>query len=246
MRIHLIGLLGTLVTVGAAVGCGDDTEPPTSTSTSTTTTTTTTSGGGEGGGATTTTTTTTTTTSGGGEGGGGGNANPPPPVLGAMIERMGRPAINTAANNTFNADMAAKDAAKDAYNQSPSANWAGFAPEVAKNLAILDSLDATCGNQLLAGPMAVAGRYDTLASVLADDRLWVNSNGASCGAYLAVEANATGILPNMDCGGRTLKYDVIETSYSVLAAGALTGVDDTITADPVKTGGTAFPYLAAP
>jgi hypothetical protein len=38
---------------------------------------------------------------------------------------------------------------------------------------------------------------------------------------------------------------VIDTSYSVLAAGILTGVDDTITADDAVALG-EFPYVAAP
>src|SRR5438045_6193332 len=45
-----------------------------------------------------------------------GGGPPAPPALGAQIDRMGRPAINTALNNTFNADAASKGKAKDAYN----------------------------------------------------------------------------------------------------------------------------------
>ena len=63
--------------------------------------------------------------------------------------------------------------------------------------------------------------------------------------YLAVEANAAGALANDQGGGRTPAMDVILRSYSVLAAGALTGVDDTITAGP-SAQVTAFPFLAAP
>ncbi|MFT4704141.1 MAG: hypothetical protein ACI81R_001837 [Bradymonadia bacterium] len=55
----------------------------------------------------------------------------------------------------------------------------------------------------------------------------------------AIEEGAGG------CGGRTLGDDVIDRSYSVLAAGILTGVDDTITANDVVNS-EAFPYLAAP
>lgn len=160
---------------------------------------------------------------------------------------MGRPAINTAGNATFEADPEKADASKNAYNTSADpAKWKDFIPEVQKNLAILDSLDANCGNQLAADKTKMdATRYAPLAGVLADDRLYVNAAGMTCGAYLGVEANALGVLPNMDCGGRTLAYDVIETSYSVLAAGALTGVDDTIKISE-SAKGTTFPYLAVP
>lgn len=220
-------LVTALSCAALASGCGDDSE------TSAT-------------GTTTTTTNTNTTTTGEGGTGGGADVNPNVPMLGEQVERMGRPAINTAANHTFDGNSATKDAAKDDWNKAPRADWGQFRDEVANNLGILDSLDANCGNQFLAGPAATADRYDGLAGVLADDRLWVNMASDSCGVYLAVEANATGALPNNDCGGRRLVDDVIETSYSLLAAGILSGVDDTIDADPAKTGGELFPYLAPP
>lgn len=174
---------------------------------------------------------------------------PPVPALGAMIDRMGRPAINTALNNTFAADATAAGTAKDNYNKAAQSSWASYTAEMAKNLAILDSLDTNCGNQLLAGSVAIAGRYNTLAGVLADDQLYVNTASATCGQYLAVEANAVNVAPNNDCGGRTLTYDVIDTSYSVLAAGALSGVGDDIGSDSDGSNiqsNTTFPFLANP
>ena len=113
---------------------------------------------------------------------------------------------------------------------------------MAGNLAILDSLDTVCGNQLLAGPTATAGRYGTLAGVLADDRIYVNTSSGTCAQYLAVEANAVGI-PNGDCGGRTFAYDTIDTTYSVLAAGALGGVGDGIPRDADANHSAEFPFL---
>lgn len=169
------------------------------------------------------------------------------PTLGAQVDRMGRPAINTAGNATFESDPEKADMSKTAYNTaSDPTKWSAFIPEVQKNLAILDSLDGNCGNQLAADISKMdASRYAPLAGVLVDDRLYVNSEGAACGAYLGVEADALKVLPNMDCGGRTLAMDVIETSYSVLAAGALNGVDDTIKISEAAKG-TTFPYLAGP
>jgi hypothetical protein len=169
---------------------------------------------------------------------------PAKPALGAPIDRMGRPAINTAANKTFTAD-ATRSAAEDAYNHNGDpATWvATFAADMKATVAILDGLDADCGNQLLADANPQM-RYSVLAGVLAGDMLQVDASKTSCGAYLAVEANATGVLANNECGGRTFEMDVIETSYSVLAAGALAGVDDGIgfTAHTTAT----FPYLGAP
>jgi hypothetical protein len=174
----------------------------------------------------------------------------PVPTLGAQIDRMGRPAINTALIAVFETDAGAQGAAKNSYNtDNAQPGWsAKYAPEQAKNLAIFDGLDTKCGNQLFANPDGGSNLqvYGTLASVTADDRLWLDTSGTSCNTYLAVEANATGFLANKDCGGRALKYDVIDVTYSITAAGTISTVPDGITADPVKTAATAFPYLAAP
>src|SRR6185369_16750954 len=85
--------------------------------------------------------------SGGGADGGGpdmaASSNPTPPTLGAQIDRMGRPAINTALTNPFDivAGMTV-DQVKDAYNaEGAEAMWASkFAKNIATNLAILDGL----------------------------------------------------------------------------------------------------------
>jgi hypothetical protein len=218
--------IGILLFVGAtaalaAVGCGDETSGTTTASTGT--------GGG-----------------GGGDGGaGGGSANPAAPKPGALIDRMGRPAINTALNHTFDNNPEAKEAAKNKWNTDEPEAWTSHQPEVEKNLAILDGIDTTCGNQLLAGMDVAPGRYSGLAGALTDDRLWLNTGAMACQAYLAVEANATGVLANMDCGGRKLGYDVIDVSYSVLAAGALSGVTDAV-GTPSDVGGEVFPYLTPP
>ncbi len=227
-------ILGGIALIGGAslVGCGDDTSSASNSTTSSTSTSSSTGGGGNGTG---------------GGGGSGGGGNPAAPALGSQIDRFGRPAINTALNHTFDVDAAKKDAAKDAYNADKlAAKWsATYTPEFATNLAILDSLDTVCGNQAFAGNDPIAGRYNTLAGVLADDRVWVKTDATSCTTYLAVEANATMFLPNGDCGGRKLAYDVIDESYSLLAIGMVAGVGDGIAADE-DTNGAAFPYLAAP
>ena len=172
------------------------------------------------------------------------SATPP----GIQVERMGRAGINTAVVDPFFAEESEHAKVQDAYNASADpALWAGqFADRMAGQLAILDSLDTVCGNQLLAGPTAVAGRYDGLAGVLADDRLYINTASGDCQQYLAVEGNALGITNN-DCGGRTPLHDTIDVSYSVLALGALTGVGDAIPLDADGTASlTAFPFLDSP
>jgi hypothetical protein len=169
---------------------------------------------------------------------------PAPPTLGDQIDRMGRPAINTALNSSFS--ETGKGAAKDGYNQDKAkAGWsAKYLAEFEKNLAIIDAVDTNCGNQFLADTTKTdASRYATLAGVLADDRLWVDTTKTSCGAYLAVEGQATGKIPNSECGGRKPEFEVMKISYSVLATGALTGVSDGVT-PLAKSKVATFPYLA--
>lgn len=206
----------------------------------------TTTGSGGSTGSTTATTSTTVTTGDMTTTGTGGDMTPPPPKLGTQIDRFGRPAINTAANHTFELDAAKKNAAKDAWNANGDpATWAAYTADVAASIAVIDSLDTVCGNQVFAAPAAAAGRYNTLAGVLADDRIWLKTDAASNNVYLAVEANATNLIPNMDGGGRKLDFDVIDASYSLLAIGKVSGVGDGVDAD-ADTKGEAFPYLAAP
>jgi hypothetical protein len=184
-------------------------------------------------------------------------ANPAPPLLGMQIDRLGRPAINAALIDAFDTlPTMTPDQAENAYNAaSDPAQWNTlFSAQLAGNIAILDGLDGVCGNQIAAGAAdagSATGRYGLLAGVLADDRLYVNTTKSdagtvTCSAYLGVEANATGLLPNHDCGGRKPEYDVVDVSYSVLAVGVVgsTPVTDGVAND--STFLTAFPFLAAP
>lgn len=194
--------------------------------------------------------------SGGNTGGSGGVAGsdggtvPTPPTLGAQIDRMGRPAINTALNKTFEADNTKKQAAKDAYNlDGDTSKWGGNVTEFQGNLAILDSLDTVCGNQLLYNVEA-AQPYSGLAGALAKDWLIVDVTKTTCG-YLGYETPVLGLGTTGNCGGRMLADDVIDLSYSGLAAGAAgfpsgkPAVGDGVAAND-KAFLTSFPYLAAP
>ena len=183
-----------------------------------------------------------------------GGGNPPPPTLGQQIDRMGRAGVNTALTDPFNTNATmTPDQVKDAYNASrdPSTWATAWAPTIAKNLAILDGLDRVCGNQLIAKP-APGGtvppdRYMPLANVLADDQLYVNTNSGACTTYLAVEANATNVIPNNDCGGRTPLYNTIDVTYSLLAIGMPSGVTNGITSDvDGNANTTSFPFLGNP
>ncbi|MEP6863853.1 MAG: hypothetical protein ABJE66_24715 [Deltaproteobacteria bacterium] len=185
----------------------------------------------------------------GSDGGGSGSGFPAAPALGAQIDRMARPAINTALNHGFD-KTAAAGTAKDAYNADGSpGGWTMYVPEFAKNLAILDSLDtgltcvngtctvnaaATpgdgCGNQveyngtLTGGGTPTAMSYFGLAGVLSDDELYLDTNKGVSDLgngqnYLAVEFNVLSSVNNASCGGRAPTNDVIDTSYAALAVG---------------------------
>ena len=185
---------------------------------------------------------------------GSDDSNPPPPRVGAVqIDRMGRAAVNTALTNPFFRESVASEESQherilDDYNAAndPSQWVARFSSLIASNLAILDGLDGVCGNQVLAGPAPVAGRYKALADILADDQLYVNTASGTCNQYLAVEANAIGIA-NTDCGGRTPLENTIDITYSVVAIGRLTGVTNGVTSDADGTASlTVFPFLDRP
>lgn len=175
-----------------------------------------------------------------------------PPTLGTQIDRVGRPAISSALIKTFEGDETKRNAAKDAYNAASPANQPSYVPDIKAGLAILDALDQNCGNQL-AADLTAGKRYEFLATVLANDQLWVNAASGSCGGsdggtYLGVEAEALSVLSagQGGCGGRTPKEDVIERTYSVLAAGVLSGIDDTVEGDGKPHDKDVFPFLAAP
>ncbi|MBL0215898.1 MAG: hypothetical protein IPQ07_18715 [Myxococcales bacterium] len=95
----------------------------------------------------------------------------------------------------------------------------------------------------------------TLATVLSDDQLYVDTTKLTCNFYLSLEVEVAtgGGVAHTQCGGRTLAHDVIDTSYSLLAAG-LGGFDAANSFAPrihdnapVHTDITdTFPYLGAP
>lgn len=178
---------------------------------------------------------------------------PAAPTIGTIqLDRMGRPAINTALNFAFRNDTGATPS-KDAYNaDNNKTNWrTAWAGEIIKNLAIIDVIDGGmtnnglcetgetnaanptecptanqvgagigCGNQaaydatMATSPLA----YSTMAAILADDRLYLDTSKTLCAFYLAVEF---GVLTtgNSTCGGRAPAYDVMDFTYSALTMG---------------------------
>ncbi|CAN5922952.1 hypothetical protein BH11MYX3_BH11MYX3_17600 [soil metagenome] len=216
---------------------------------------------------------------------------PAPPTLGVQVDRMGRPAVNTALNAVLDNDPP-KTAKKDAYNAATdrttwvaatvnpagvdavpySANPKSVRAEFARSLAVFDALDqgllpgahtATpagttgpgegCFNGALHNVPANSG-YLTLATVLADDQLYVDTSKLTCNFYLSleVEVATSGGIVHSQCGGRTPTHDVIDTSYSLLAAG-LQGFDTALAprfgdgvAAHTDVNNDTFPFLGTP
>jgi hypothetical protein len=201
--IQFVG--GLLLSVGLLVACGDDTEDA--------------GGGPNGGGGGTGAGDTGGGGSGAGDTGGGGSDGGggagPRPEKGAAIDRMGRPAINTALNGAFiqfdaNGDPQPSDNTQrleeqDAYNEDTQpGDWAASYTEIfAANLAILDVLDAGAGNPqpgACENPVTSCANsesdtgtcYDFVAGALANDRLFVYADGAECSAAPIENEGANG------------------------------------------------------
>jgi hypothetical protein len=179
---------------------------------------------------------------------------PAAPTLGTQIDRMGRPAISTALDHSFDPSATTANAAKNAYNADADvATWPQtYASEFAQNLAIFDVLDGGlngnglceqaeshstapgdcpgpaqsgagigCGNQVGINPNGTTNMqaYGTLAGLLADDRLYLDTSRGKCELFLAVELGVVTGEGNIACGGRAPEYDVIDVVYSATAMG---------------------------
>jgi hypothetical protein len=181
----------------------------------------------------------------GGSGDAGGAGLPPRPELGGQIDRVGRPMVSTLFLQPF-ADPGARDSLRSAYNGAPESAWEGFGGEIRTSLGAFDALNVTCGDQFLADPGAMgAARYDRLAQLFVDDRLWVNSASTNCRFFLGVELAAT-VAPSLvnDCGGRTPGQDVVDPLYSLVTRGMTMGLSDGIDGDSTVHSTTDFPFLA--
>src|SRR5262249_4170304 len=128
---------------------------------------------------------------------------PSRPSLGAPIERIGRPLTANALLAPLAPDEIS-DRRKEAYNGSAPAEWPEVEVGIRHTLGLYDGFDGICGNQWLADtdnePRLM--RYHRLATLLADDRIWINSKSSVCTQYLAVELAAFGRSETLgaDCG----------------------------------------------
>lgn len=138
---------------------------------------------------------------------------------------------------------------KEDYNAATPQGAAQFVPEIEKSLALYDAFDGKCGNQLLsAGAAPAPQRYEKLARLLADDRLWVNTESTVCTQLFGVElASLAGHTEAaIDCGGRTPLYSAANVYRSLLVDGTTTSISDGLDRDEKRHSETEFPFLAAP
>jgi len=171
------------------------------------------------------------------------------PSLGEQIERTARPLIKNALVGGPLTSDAENDRRKEAYNRVGRTGWRQFTPDIQRTLAFYDGLDGNCGSQWLAhARVQPSKRYERLAQLLADDRIWVNSKSRVCTQFLAVELAASGapFASTGDCGGRTPNYDASNMFRSLLINGWMSGFDDGLHRDDKVHSPTEFPFLAAP
>jgi hypothetical protein len=165
-----------------------------------------------------------------------------------QIDRAARPLTGNALLATLGSD-AESDALKERYNRATPATSGAFVPEIAKGVALYDGFDGRCGDDLLVDRKAPpARRYWPMATLLADDRLWLNSRSSTCTQLFAVERAALAGEAAMagDCGGRSITYDAVNVYRSLIANGTTAGIDDGVHADEKVHSIAVFPFLTAP
>jgi hypothetical protein len=165
-----------------------------------------------------------------------------------QLDRAARPLTGGALLGTLAGDEIS-DKLKEAYNAATPRTGGEFVAVIEKALALYDAFDGKCGNQLLSNHAVPASRrYEALAKVLADDRLWVDTKSTLCTQLFAVElASLAGHTEAaIDCGGRTPLYNAANIYRSLLVDGTSTSVDDGVDRDEKQHSETEFPFLAAP
>jgi len=153
---------------------------------------------------------------------------PAAPALGTQIDRMGRPAINTALNHGFDANASNANAAKNAYNaDSNVGTWvATYGAEFAKNLAIIDVLDGGLNNNGLCeqGEVHATNPADCPGTTQV-------GSGIGCGNQVGANPNGTNNLQTYGTLGGLLADDRLYldpsrgecTNYLALEFGVVTG-----------------------
>lgn len=138
---------------------------------------------------------------------------PPPPPLGEMVDRVGRPLIAQFLIGT-ELPAAQRLAAQQQYQLLGPLDGFRFEAEMARHLALYDGADSesSAGDQC-----RPAATYPELASVLANDRLFVDTDQGNCTHFFEVErAFLNGRISRTSCGGHMPTQDVVDALYSIL------------------------------
>ena len=170
-------------------------------------------------------------------------------IGGKQLDRMARPFVtNTLLGIAPFSPDDASGVRRQKFNQVSPADTAEFVVDLQKSLAFQDSLDGHCGNQVLATPEESPSRYQTLAKVFSDDRLWVNSAASVCTRFFSVELASLAGQKALtdDCGGRSPTYDTSNVWRSLLIAGTTGTITDGLQHDEHLPSAQTFPFLAPP
>src|SRR5271163_3900729 len=170
-------------------------------------------------------------------------------IAGKPLDRMALPFVkNTLLGAAPFSTDDASGVRREEFNAALPTTSAEFIPDLEKTLAFQDSLDGKCGNQVLATSEETPARYQPLAKLFAEDRLWVNSASNVCTQFFAVElATLKGEKTlSKDCGGRSPTYDNSNVWRSLLIAGTTAGITDGLHQDEHPPSATEFPFLAPP
>lgn len=166
-----------------------------------------------------------------------------------VIDRTGRPLTG----NSLFATLGPKskgDRQKEEFNRASPLRARKFVRELAEGLALYDGFDGICGNQWapIVPQETDKSRYDQLAALLADDRLWIDSRWRRCTSLFAVERFrlSAALAFKEDCGGRSLNADAANIFRSLLVDGTETRVSDGAHSDDRMHSADTFPFLAAP
>jgi hypothetical protein len=164
------------------------------------------------------------------------------------IDRVGRPLLSLLFIDAL-ATAAGFDHAQmlDAYNAGSPDAAKDFIEPIAGTLSLLDAADGHCGNQLGATGQASATRYLPLATLLADDRLYLSQTDDACNGFFGLEQSELGGQDEA-CGGRTPNDPAVDLLYSAAVAGddreLAATVSDGLT-QPEQVLSDSPPFLAA-
>lgn len=167
------------------------------------------------------------------------------PKIGRQIDRQGRAVIIGTLINQFTSAEGARGDKTDLYNEAAFGAWSVFTQEFEISLGIWDAFNADCTDQWLQGTGDAP--YRTLAELLIDDRIYVDSASDRCGGdtYLGVEREHFG-QGEGGCGGRTPDADIVDITYSLLIYGTRSGAYDALEMPEENAAIGAFPWLAPP